>query len=292
MAFLAHRVDDGVVVCSSSGWAHWLRGHAPRIVYCHTPARWLYEPADYFKNLPSTLRAVCTALISPLRTVDRQRMRAAAVVVANGPVTAERIRRVYGLEAPVIIPPPGIDADGPQERVAGVRDDFCLAVSRPRAYKNVDLLKTVFAARQQEQLVVVGGAARATVDRSVMELGRVSDAQLRWLYQNALAVVCVGREDLGLVPIEAFQFGTPAVALRSGGYLATCTPGRNAVFVESEDAAALNHALDRLRDEPMDRQVVRESSEAFDEKRFHSAVDALVSGLFAAAEGAPRDGMA
>ena len=279
LAFLKLRIDHGIVVCSTSGWAHWLRGQAPRIAYCHTPARWLYEPADYFKDLPYPLRAICSALLSPLRAVDRQRMRSAAVVVANGPVTAERIWRAYGLEAPVVIPPPGIDADGSQDPVPGVREDFLLTVSRPRSYKNLDLVTSVFAGRRQEQLVVVGGAARPAVDTSVLEVGRVSDAQLRWLYRNARAVVCVAREDLGLVPIEAFQFGTPAVALRAGGYLATCTPGRNAVFVESEDAAALNAALDQLRDSPLDRETVRDSAEAFSVEHFHRAIDELIAGV-------------
>jgi glycosyltransferase involved in cell wall biosynthesis len=292
MAFLAHRVDDGVAVCSSSGWAHWLRGRAPRIVYCHTPARWLYEPADYFKDLPAPLRTAYGALLAPLRVVDRQRIRSAAVVIANGPVTADRIRRVYGLEAPVILPPPGIDANGPQESVPGVREDFSLAVSRPRAYKNVDLLTSVFTARQKEQLVVVGGAARQASDGFLLEVGRVSDAQLRWLYQHARAVVCVAREDLGLVPIEAFQFGTPAVALRAGGYLATCIPKRNAVFVDAEDADALNRALDQLRDEPLDRGRIRESAQEYSVERFRRAIDDLVSGLSAADERCARDGMA
>jgi glycosyltransferase involved in cell wall biosynthesis len=277
MAFLAHRVDDGVVVCSTSGWAHWLRGRAPRVVYCHTPARWLYEPADYFKDLPSPLRTACGLLLAPLRIIDRQRIRSAAVVLANGPVTKERIRRVYNLEAAVLIPPPGIDADGPVEPVPGVRQNFCLTVSRPRSYKNLDLVTSVFAARQEEQLVVVGTTARPSTDETVLEVGRVTDAQLRWLYRNARAVVCVAREDLGLVPIEAFQFGTPAVALRGGGYLATCTPGRNAVFVESESPDDLNRALDLLRDSPLDRAQVRESAKEFDVDQFRRVIDDLVA---------------
>jgi glycosyltransferase involved in cell wall biosynthesis len=279
LAFLAHRVEDGVVVCSSSGWAHWLRGRAPRLVYCHTPARWLYEPNDYFKDLPPLLRRIIGVVMAPLRAIDQQRTRSAAAVVANGPVTAERIRRIYGLEAPVVIPPPGIDAEGPQEPVSGVRESFCLTVSRPRSYKNLDLVTSAFTARRQEQLVVVGGTSRPADDESVLEVGRVSDAQLRWLYKNARAVICVAREDLGLVPIEAFQFGTPAVALRAGGYLATCTPGLNTVFVDTEDAAALNRALDQLREAPLDRDRVRKSAEDFNVEHFRRAIGDLVADL-------------
>ncbi len=276
LGFLLHAVHDGVVVASTSGWAHWMRGRAPRVLYCHTPARWLYEPDDYFRDAPAWLRRVLRLLLSPLGVIDRRCMRSAAVVVANGPVTARRIKRVYGLDAPVVIPPPGLGTDGPYEPVEGVGTDFCLTVARPRGYKNLDLARSVFGHRRQEQLVVVGGTARPVTDQHVLELGRVSDAQLRWLYQHARAVVCVAQEDLGLVPIEAFQFGTPAVALRAGGYLATCIPGRNAVFVESEDAESLSRALDELRDSPLDRSGVRQSSKQFSVVHFSRAMGRLV----------------
>ncbi|NEM05941.1 glycosyltransferase [Geodermatophilus normandii] len=277
LAFITHRVDDGVVVASTSGWAHWMRGRAPRVLYCHTPARWLYEPDDYFKDLPPAVRRVLGIVLRPLKAIDRRRMCSAQVVVANGPVTAERIKRVYGIDAPVVIPPPGIDVSGPQEPVEGVRGNFCLTVSRPRSYKNTGVITSVFAERGREQLVVVGGVARPSTEDSVLEVGRVSDAQLRWLYAHASAVICVAREDLGLVPIEAFQFGTPAVALRAGGYLATCTPGRNTVFVDSEDADALERALDELAAAPLPRETVLESAEEFSVRHFRHAMEELIA---------------
>jgi glycosyltransferase involved in cell wall biosynthesis len=277
--FLIHAVHEGVVLCSSSGWSHWVRGRAPRLVYCHTPARWLYEPDDYFVGLRPGLRRLLSVALAPVRAVDRRRMAAATTVVANGPVTAQRIKRVYGIEARVVIPPAGIDATGPQEAVAGVQDDFYLVVGRPRGYKNLDLVTSVFAQRQSGQLIVVGGQQRASADDSIRELGRVSDAQLRWLYEHARAVICLAHEDLGLVPLEAFQFGTPAVALEAGGYLATCTPGVNAVFVESEDADALVRALDILTTTPFDAQVIRDSARQFTPAGFHRIIGTLLSEL-------------
>jgi glycosyltransferase involved in cell wall biosynthesis len=95
-----------------------------------------------------------------------------------------------------------------------------------------------------------------------------------------------------LVPIEAFQFGTPAVALRAGGYLATCIPERNAVFVDDEDADALNRALDQLRDEPLDRERIRESSQEYSVERFRRAIDDLVSEVSPAYGRPARDGVA
>src|SRR6187200_1150133 len=38
------RIDADVVVASSSGWAHGVPTTGHKIVYCHAPARWLYQP--------------------------------------------------------------------------------------------------------------------------------------------------------------------------------------------------------------------------------------------------------
>src|SRR5581483_232758 len=40
-AFSQLRVEADVTVCSSSGWAHGARTSGRKVVYCHTPARWL-----------------------------------------------------------------------------------------------------------------------------------------------------------------------------------------------------------------------------------------------------------
>ena len=45
-----------------------------------------------------------------------------------------------------------------------------------------------------------------------------SEAQLRWLYAHARALVATAHEDFGLTVIEAGAFGTPTVALAAGGF--------------------------------------------------------------------------
>ena len=45
--FSRFRIDAGVALCSSSGWAHGARVTGRKVVYCHTPARWLYQSDRY-----------------------------------------------------------------------------------------------------------------------------------------------------------------------------------------------------------------------------------------------------
>ncbi len=49
-AFSKIEVDEKIVLCSSSGWAHGIHTTGTKLVYCHCPARWLYKRADYFRK--------------------------------------------------------------------------------------------------------------------------------------------------------------------------------------------------------------------------------------------------
>ena len=40
-------VDADVTVVSTSGWAHGFDVRGRSLVYCHNPARWLYQTDDY-----------------------------------------------------------------------------------------------------------------------------------------------------------------------------------------------------------------------------------------------------
>ena len=44
------QIDADVVVCSSSGWAHGVKAQGAKVVYCHSPARWLYQPEAYLRG--------------------------------------------------------------------------------------------------------------------------------------------------------------------------------------------------------------------------------------------------
>ena len=63
--------------------------------------------------------------------------------------------------------------------------------------------------------------------------GRVTDAELRWLYTNCRALVAASHEDFGLTPLEAAGFGKPTAALRWGGFLDTVQEGDTGVFFDA-----------------------------------------------------------
>ncbi|MEI5583941.1 MULTISPECIES: glycosyltransferase [unclassified Agromyces] len=233
-----------VALVSSSGWAHRFAYEIPHVVYVHSPARWLYAASDYRMRLSPLRRAGLWASTPLLRHGDREAMRRAHSVIANSVVTRDRIREAYGLDAEVVNPPVepvSAEARAPRHPLP---DAFTLCVARDRGYKNIAL--AVSASRAAGLPIVLAGSGSEHLDRpgeGVHGLGRVTDAELAWLYRRAEVVIGSGREDFGLTIVEAALEGTPAAVVPAGGYLETVSPGVNGFHAASATADGLAAAI-------------------------------------------------
>jgi len=238
-----------VALVSSSGWAHRFHFEIPHVVYVHSPARWLYAVDDYRMRLSFVRRAGLSLSTPLLRRGDLHAMWRAQAVVANSAVTQARIRSAYGLEAVVVHPPVepvARDAEAPARELP---DEYAVIVARDRGYKNVTL--AVAAAREAGMPIVIVGAGSAALDdpkHGMHGLGRVTDAELCWVYRHAAVLVGAGREDFGLTVIEAALEGTPAATVAAGGYLETVRPGVNGFHAASATADDLAAAMRRARE--------------------------------------------
>jgi glycosyltransferase involved in cell wall biosynthesis len=274
-AFGRHTVRDAdVVVCSSSGWAHGVGSTAPKIVYCHTPARWLYQPDEYRLGHPWPVSLVLAAAGFTLRGWDARAAASAHTYIANSTAVAERVHQAYGRTAVVLHPPVTLEPDGPHRALAGVAPGFLLTVARGRGYKNADAV-TKAARLHGVPLVVVGG--RRTHMPGVVSVRDVDDACLRWLYENCRSLVAAAYEDFGLTPVEAMAFGKPVLALRAGGYLDTVVDGVSGLFFEMPTANAIGGAIAKLETTSFDREAIRRHSERFSLERFVAGIQAIVS---------------
>jgi hypothetical protein len=261
-AFSRHVVRGAdAVVCSSSGWAHGIGTTARKIVYCNTPARWLYLTEDYVAGHGLLVRGVATAARGPLRRWDVRAAASASVYIANSAVVRERVERAYGRSAEVVHPPASVDPDGPQEPVSVNDEAFLLIVARKRGYKNL--------------AVVQAAAAEAGVCLVAAE-GGLTDPELRWLYANCRGLVAAGYEDFGLTPIEAMSFGKPVLALRAGGYLESVAEGVSGSFFDRLDVPTLADALATFDERTFDANAVRRYAERFSRKRFITRMRQIV----------------
>ncbi|WP_121251064.1 glycosyltransferase [Nocardioides ferulae] len=270
-----HRIDDAdVVLASSSGWAHGFPTDAPKIVYCHNPARWLHVAEDYLPNVPPHARLALRALEPRLLEWDRAAARTATRYLANSTVVQRRVRRAYGIEAGLLHPPTGIDPDGAQQPVPGVEPGFLLTVARARCYKNTRVVCEAVAAMPHVRLVVVGGAAEPgePTPSNILRLRDLTDAQLRWLYAHAAGLVGVSHEDFGLTPVEAYSFGVPSVLLRAGGYLDSSVEGLTTVFVDAVDADELRAGIETLLATAWQPAAIRRHADKFSAASFGAAL--------------------
>ncbi len=237
-------LEQDVVISSSSGWAHGVRPRrdALHVVYCHTPARWLYRGDEHLGRAFGP--ALLAPLTSPLRRWDRAAARRASIYVANCEHVRRRILSVYGRDAAVIHPPVDVTRFTPRPR-----GERLLVVSRLLPYKRVDLVVRA-ATRAGLGLDVVGtgpclGELREVAGPTVTFHGKVDDHALRELFEQCRALCVAATEDFGIAPVEANAAGKPVVAYAEGGVLETQEDGLSAAFFDDLTEEALLAAIDR-----------------------------------------------
>jgi len=276
-------VDAEVAVCSTSGWAHGARVTGRKVVYCHTPARWLYQTDRYVGESGRAARLAVALLGHRLRRWDREAALSADRYVVNSTVVRERVRELYGLEAEVVPPPPALTPEGESRPVPGLEPGFVLCVSRLLPYKNVGRVTAAFASLADERLVVAGGGPelerlRRTAPPNVHVLGRVGDQELRWLYASCAGIVAASYEDFGLTPLEAASFGRPASVLRFGGFLDTVRDGETGTFFDAPDEPTIAAAVERLLRGSWDAELLRAHARTFGAERFVARMREIADG--------------
>jgi glycosyltransferase involved in cell wall biosynthesis len=275
------RVDADVAVCSSSGWAHGVGVTGRRVVYCHAPARWLYQRDRYVGD--DRARALALAALGPrFRRWDARAAARADRYLVNSTVVATSVREIYGIEAEVLPPPVMVEIAAPRRPVAGVDTGAWLCVSRLLAYKNVDAVVAAFARLPDERLVVVGDGPeaarlRATAPGNVRFVGTVDDAELRWLYATSRGTVAAAYEDFGLTPLEAAAFGLPSAVYAAGGYLDTVVDGETGVRFAAPEPALIAAAVQRLAGASWDADALRAHAAEFSLARFGARLRDVVS---------------
>lgn len=190
--------------------------------------------------------------------------RRASVVLTSTSAEATRIARVAPRVDHVV--PVGLAVGSAMSGVDAVRPDgvmdspFLLTVGRLNARKNLG--RALEAAVASDfvaaggRVLVVGSGEYSGVESElphdiqahvragrVFFLGRVSDAELKWLYGHAAALIYASLDEgFGLPPVEAAQFGCPVVVSDLTVFRET-TEGR-AVFVDPMDIDSIRRGID------------------------------------------------
>ncbi len=293
-------IDADVTLVSSSAWAHGFRTTGRKIVYCYSPARWLYQPERYLGKRPALAQRALLRLLGPgLRRWDRRQARGADAYIAISGAVQQRIRDAYGIEAEVVHAPHSYSASGEQQRPGGLpgslaEGGFALCISRLLPYKNVDAVVDAFRELGRPLVVVGSGpeeaSLRARASGDITFLQRLSDAEMRWLYARCDAVIAASYEDFGLTPIEAAVFGKPAVALRWGGFLDTIVEGVTGTYFDEPTPAAIAPAVRQSGSRAWDADAIRAHAETFSEATFLRRISGVIARVTGSAPGSAGAG--
>lgn len=256
------------------------RPDAVHVCYCHTPMRYAWDQFDAYFG-PERIGLVPSRAMRPVMAAlarwDRSTADRVGRYVTNSQHVAGRIRRYYNREAIVVYPPVDTDFFLPD---SAAPERTALVVSALVPYKRLDV--AIEACRRARlPLTIVGtGPDRTRLERvagsDVRFLGRLSDGDIRELYQRAAVVLMTGEEDFGIVPVEAQACGRPVVALGRGGARETVVHGETGILVDDLTADAFASAIDRALRHPFDPVAIRRHAERFGRARFGDEITAVV----------------
>jgi len=273
------KIDADVVIASSSGWAHMARvgEGAVHVVYCYTPARWLYRDEHLgVDGRRARRQSLVAPFIRSLRRFDARAARRADTYVAISDAVRERVRHAYGFEAPIVYPP--VDT----ERVRpGPRGERLLVISRLLPYKHVDLILN--AAHQLGLgLDVVGTGPlledlRRVAGPDTTFHGAAPEETVTQLLETCSAVCVAGEEDFGIVAVEAQAAGKPVVAYGRGGARETVVDGVTGVLFDEQTVACVADAVAACRRLVTRPEHIAASTARFSARAFREGLTRVIA---------------
>ena len=246
------------------------------ICYCHTPMRYAWSAYHvYLQAVHSPFRRrLIPFVMNYLRLWDWVSSSRVDYYIANSQNVANRIRKYYRREAPVIYPPVATTDFGQ----AGAIEDYYLAVGQLVPYKRFDLAVDAFNQLGRPLLIVGDGPEYSRLQRkagkNIKLLRRTSDEKLKECLSGGRALIFPGEEDFGMIAVEAHACGRPVIALARGGALEIVIPELNGIFFAEETASSLAEAVVRFEsiEAKFQPRIIQETARPFREARFEREI--------------------
>lgn len=270
-----------IVIASSTGWAHGFNLPQKTLVYCHSPARWIYLADQYLGDMANPIVAKVFKVLRPfLYHWDQKAAQKQKYYVANSTTIQKRIYDVYGKEVDIIFPPFSVQDGDAQEPIEDLQEfmgkGYFLIVSRLLPYKNVQHAVEAFKNLDSRLLVIGAGPLKNDLldmaPNNVAFASNLTDAQMRYAYSHATALIAISHEDFGITPLEGGAFGKPTIALKAGGFLDTIVEGVNGVFIMEPTPKAIEQAVRYFNPGQFEENEIRSHIQKFSEERFRKEI--------------------
>jgi len=193
----------------------------PRIYYCHTPPRHLYDLYDFWmKKLPFYLKPLFLLSMPLFRFIYKNGLRKFDLVLANSRHTQEKLTKYLSQKSEVVYPPCDISSF-----YGGRSKDYYLSSSRIEPYKRVRLVVEAFAKMPDKKLIVASGGseldslqAEFSLCENIEFTGWLDRADLTRLVSGCICSIYIPiEEDFGMSPVESMAAGKPVIGVSEGG---------------------------------------------------------------------------
>ncbi len=240
------------------------------VCYIHTPPRFLWN----FNNEKTPQ----IPFINTFRNFDKVFASRVDYWIAGSENCAARLKSIYGVGSKVLYPFVGTDEFNPEKSFPG---GYYLIISRLNTYKKVQIAVSAFH-NENRKLKIVGSGPQLDLikekaGKNVEVLGKVGDDLLENLLAGCNGLIIMAEEDFGMTAIEAQAFGKGVICFGKGGVLETVINGETGVYFSSQNAGALNEALDKFEKMNIDPSVCYKNAEKFSKENFKARLLELVN---------------
>lgn len=265
----------------------WLRRHRERFDLLHNPA--YATPFIHVLPTVTTVFDLCfkryPALVKPevrqhlRRSLWVTSQRSGRILVPTEDMRQEMVLFYPHSEARLRVTPlAGGLGSTPPEEIAGIQQPYFLWVGTRGPRKNLGPAIEAMKSFPNAGMVIVGPRDGTAQDEHLIEdapgvtyTGFVSEGQLLWLYQHAVALIFSSLyEGFGMPVVEAMQHGCPVVCGAVPGVREVA--GQAGIFVDVATAESLANGMRRAVDEDW-RERVRLRGEQYS---WANAADATV----------------
>ncbi len=263
------------------------RSETLHLCYCHTPMRQAWELYFDYKHgytkagfilKRELFKFFYPIVFNYIRMWDRLAADRVDHFACNSETTKRRIRKFYRRDAEIIYPPVDVGRYivAPNDKI----EDYYLCLSRLVPYKKIDLVVETFRELDLPLLVAGEGAQLKHLKKAAGPktefLGHIDGKEKIELLSKCRALIFPGREDFGIVPVEAMASGRPVIAYGAGGVTESIEDGKTGVFFREQTPTALADAIKKARNIEFDPQISVVSAKRFDvsifKKKFSSWV--------------------
>ncbi len=263
-----HSVAKGIIT----------KPEATHICYCHSPARYIWDLFWTYSDLNgfNAFSRIGVAAVSQfIRTWDVITANRVDHFLANSNYTALRIKKFYNRDSEVLFPP--VNTDRFNYESAG---DYYFMLGRLVAYKGFELAVDAFN-ESGKKLIIAGSGAefdklKAKAKPNVQLVGRIPDEEVKKHMNNCKGFVFPGKEDFGIVMVEAQSAGKPVIAFNGGGAQDIVKNNQTGILFNTQTTEDLNKAIEQCDSTTWDHTYIAEHAKQFDVSLFNARLEYIL----------------